>query len=191
MNDRPSTPSELRSGRVRRSAVVQLLAPTLGLEKSREVVAAAARQLGYPDPVTFSLEQAESLLQHLTGAEGIVGVVARYAVNRVGTLVLSDDDEPTDTGIILRPPTHEPGTGSYNRLPTVSMSELVELFASSIDSARASELLRQAADQLKIGPGPWPRPQAVTLLEHLCTLEGMPGVVARYVQPRVLQKLSK
>ncbi len=191
MNDRPSTPSDHRNGRVRRSALVQLLAPTLGVEKSREVVAAAAKHLGFPDPVTFSLEQAESLLQHLAGIEGIVGVVARFAVNRVGSLVVADDDEPTDTGIVVRPPAYEVSTGSYNRMPTITMGELVELFASSLDAAKATELLRHAAEHVGVGPGPWPRPQVVTLLEHLCTVEGMPGVVARYVQPRVLQKLSK
>ena len=188
MNERPP-PSDRRTGRIGRSALLQLLAPTLGMEKSRDVVAHAARELGFPDPSSFSLDQAEALLQTLGSAEGIVGVVARFAVGRVGSLLEVEDDEPTETGVVLRPPTREAGTGSYTRLPTVSRSEIAALFATTLGPAKADEVLRQAAAHLGLGSGPWVRSQATTLLDHLAAAEGIVGVVARFSQPRVLAKL--
>ena len=192
MNDRPRPPSLIPQGRVRRSALVQLLGATLGEEKSREALAMAAQQLGILDPISFSLEQAEGLLQLLGNEEGIVGVTARFALGRVGSLLTNDDDEPTETGVkVVRPPTSEPSTGSYNRLPTLSLNELVELFAPTLGAAKASEVIRSASGQLGIGAGPWPRPQATRLVDHLAAADGIIGVVARVSQPRVLQKLSK
>jgi hypothetical protein len=185
------SPHAHRPARIGRSALVQLLAPTLGMEKSREVVSSAAKELGLPDPASMTLDQAEALMNRLGTAEGIVGVVARFAVGRLVTLLETENDETTDTGIVVRPPKAEPSTGSYTRLPTVSMNDLVELFATTLGAPRASEVLRAAAAHLALGPGPWPRPQAMTLLDHLSAAEGIVGVVARFSQPRVLQKLSR
>ncbi len=61
-----------------RHELTELLAPTVGLEKSDEVVLEGLRRLGFPLDA-FSLSQGLAVLDHLALTEGLVGVAARFA----------------------------------------------------------------------------------------------------------------
>jgi len=68
----------VRSEAIGREDLAALLAPTLGQEKSEEVIVEALRQLGFPlNPI--SLSQGLAALDQLASTEGIVGVAARFA----------------------------------------------------------------------------------------------------------------
>jgi hypothetical protein len=76
-----SSASGLRAVRgeaLSRSELTDLLAPTLGEEKSDELVLETLRRLGYPLDV-FSLPQGLAVLENLALVEGLVGVAASFA----------------------------------------------------------------------------------------------------------------
>jgi hypothetical protein len=76
-----SSTSGLRSPKndaLARHELTDLLAPTLGQEKSEEAVLEVLRRLGFPLDV-FSLNQALSVLEALASSQGLVGVAARFA----------------------------------------------------------------------------------------------------------------
>jgi hypothetical protein len=58
--------------------VAALLAPSLGAEKAREIVATGAHKLGL-NPTTLSHSQALVLLESIAMMTGLAGVVARFA----------------------------------------------------------------------------------------------------------------
>src|ERR1043165_9858521 len=78
-------PSNADTGRlVWVSDLVPLLSPTIGDEKSGEVIGIAARQLGLAPP--FKPDEARAILRTLAGWAGIVGVAARFATARASTM---------------------------------------------------------------------------------------------------------
>ena len=67
---------------LRRAELTALLAPSLGDEKSGEVIATTIRKLGYREE-DLTLAQALAVLETLTYAGGLVGVAARFAKARL------------------------------------------------------------------------------------------------------------
>ncbi len=63
-------------------SLIEMLAATLGWEKSAEVVNATAQKLGLP-PVVITSAEASTLLAELAKAPGMVGVTARFARSRM------------------------------------------------------------------------------------------------------------
>src|SRR4051794_39413115 len=84
--------------RVARQEIVALLAPTLGLEKSEEVVVGAMRGLGLP---LDAVEQDDvfAILDILGRVAGLIGVAARFARGRLAKLaaVAISQNEANDT----------------------------------------------------------------------------------------------
>jgi hypothetical protein len=68
--------------RLAKTQLVELLAPTLGMEKGAEVIGMAATRLGI-----FSEEldrtQALAVMDSLAGGEDLVGIVAQFAKARL------------------------------------------------------------------------------------------------------------
>jgi hypothetical protein len=64
--------------------IAEILAPTLGWEKSSEVVDAAVERLAL-SRTSLTLEEALSLLAHLARTPGMVGIAARFARSRLDT----------------------------------------------------------------------------------------------------------
>jgi hypothetical protein len=73
---------EIANQRVERVQIVNLLAPTLGEEKSEEVVLAALTRRQLPLD-TLDQKQALTLLEDLAAQHGLVGVTARFAKARL------------------------------------------------------------------------------------------------------------
>lgn len=65
-----------------RGEIAALLAPTIGEEKSNAVVTHALARAGFPREMV-TLSQALDTLENLGGAEGLVGVAARFARMRL------------------------------------------------------------------------------------------------------------
>jgi hypothetical protein len=61
--------------------LIPLLAPAIGVEKARETIESAAARLGV-EAGTLSAEEALAVLDLLAKADGIIGVVARFAKAR-------------------------------------------------------------------------------------------------------------
>ena len=64
-------------------SLIEMLAASLGWEKSAEVVDAAVLRLKYPQ-VLVTPEQASDILAELAKSRGMVGVTARFARSRMG-----------------------------------------------------------------------------------------------------------
>jgi hypothetical protein len=83
----PNSPQSEPPGRSRAfpfERVVDLIAPTLGREKSEEVVGSAAKFLGY-SRVMLTFEHCLAILLVVGSQPGIVGVSARFARSRLLT----------------------------------------------------------------------------------------------------------
>jgi len=75
-------PAQGAAREVTREELSALLAPTVGQERSDEVVHEALRRMGYPLE-RFSHQQGLEVLEALTREEGLVGVAARFAKARL------------------------------------------------------------------------------------------------------------
>lgn len=77
-----AAPAAAPSKRVPTFEITHLLAPALGVEKTREAIAAAAARRGVDIATGLSHAGALAVLDEMTNVEGIVGVVARFAKAR-------------------------------------------------------------------------------------------------------------
>ncbi len=184
-----------------RAELVLSLAPSLGEEKSVEVVNAALAKLGFEDAV-LEPAQVEAVLEHLSAEPGLVGVAARVAKQR--SRVFSDDPTSGSTGesssttrrslrpravdariyessTTLRAPSIPPPTPARIRL-----KDLARMLAPSIGEARGEEVVRDAAMKLGIEGPETSRDRALELLELLATETGVVGVTARFAKARLL-----
>ncbi len=64
-----------------RTELASLLSQNLGTEKANELVSAAARELGFGDPLSTS--QCLEILERVAAQPGLVGIAARFAKSRV------------------------------------------------------------------------------------------------------------
>src|SRR5579859_7716877 len=95
-------PSNADEGRlVWVSDLVPLLSPTLGDEKSAEVIGVASRQLGFAAP--FKQEEARAILRALASWAGIVGVAARFATARASTMFRAVGAGPISSHVESKP----------------------------------------------------------------------------------------
>jgi len=84
VDPRPSPTHQGRTSEpmLSRGEIAALLAPTIGEEKSNAVVTHALARAGFPREMV-TLSQALDTLENLGGAEGLVGVAARFARMRL------------------------------------------------------------------------------------------------------------
>lgn len=94
--------------RISARAVIALLSPTLGWEKSEESVTGAMKLLDLPDEL--DVDQAHAILDLLSRIAGVVGVTARFARSRAdfGRAAAASRDAPPRT--IGRPPASAPSS---------------------------------------------------------------------------------
>jgi hypothetical protein len=78
---RPSQQQKVASPKPTATDLIPLLAPAIGVEKAREAIENGCARLGL-DPKSLTSENAIAVLDLLAKAEGIVGVVARFAKAR-------------------------------------------------------------------------------------------------------------
>jgi hypothetical protein len=160
--------------------LVARLAATIGLEKSREVVASAVQTLGSFD--------ADAVLKIVGKHAGIVGVAARFARTRMAMRAASlfpravGRPEPP-LGLAPGPP--QPG-GELEQTGTIQCRVIIELFASSLGEEASEELVLAGLRQLGIEGQEFDKNTAIRLLGALATLPGLPGIAARFAKARVI-----
>lgn len=177
--------------KIKKSQLVGLLAPTLGQEKSESLVNAAARVLGMQIGEDLRVEQAYEIIERLSIADGIVGVVARFVKTR-GELDELADHAPSSK----RPGVHglamsTPGGGipiarTGFAEPRLPLEELVHYLAPALGDEKAREAVATYAAQIgALGPDVT-RAQADAMLEHMSQADGILGVVASFAKARFL-----
>ena len=161
-------PTMLPPRHVEVSEIVALLSPTLGQEKSRDVVEQALRQLGVGDG-DVPPRTATAVLDLLAPTPGLIGVAARFARLR----------GPFQGPSSIAPPA--PGPSAARR----PCPDIVSLLAQSLGQEKSVEVVTAACQKL----GLWNREDestAILVLDELARAPGPVGVVARFVKMRLM-----
>jgi hypothetical protein len=164
-----------------------LLASALGQDKSDEVVATAARSVGAVRP-TFSGPEIHAVFDVLVKAEGLVGVVARFAVSRGDVDKLIARASPPQSIVIGRPrfevDTQSTAPASGPPTPTV---DLIPLLAPALGAETARDAIEAAAARrgVDVATG-LSHSGALAVLDEMARIEGIVGVVARFAKARFL-----
>ena len=168
--------------------VAVLLASALGQEKSYEVVATAARALNITR-TGFTGDDVRAIFDALVKAEGLVGVVARFAVSRGDVRKLIAMAPAPDGGAVAaRPEPHSRGDARAARSsgspPAV---DIVHLIAPALGVEKAREAIESAAARrgIDLSRG-LSHDAALSVLDEMTKVEGIVGVVARFAKARFL-----
>jgi hypothetical protein len=209
----------LVSGHIPLLELVALLAPTLGQEKSHDVVEEAARALGITaDEVETAV--ALRLLEALGKESGIVGVAARFARQRFESRPAAEnanaqEEPPISSGPSSAPssaPSSSPtsaassaassggpssgprriGGPRHGSTPkrTVERHSLVALLAPTLGQEKAEDVVVGALRLLGLPEDNLDQRQALAMLEQLAGVPGLVGVTARFAKARVILLFS-
>jgi hypothetical protein len=188
--------------------LAELLAPTLGWEKSLEVVDAAASRLGL-SPNELSVHQGLSVLDELARTPGMVGIAARFARSRldanrapppaaamastgpISARIPRSSPHAADvaSGARSAPRPAEPPASSTART-TVTAGEVAALLSSAMGAEKATETVLNAARRLGFAPERLDKVQAIALLDHLAAEPGIVGLCARFGKARLILRFA-
>jgi hypothetical protein len=175
--------------RVERRKLVGLLARTLGLEKSEEVVLAAARKLHIALGEDLTVAQALAILDDLAETPAIVGVVARVVKARGELQELAEPSQPPPSHPSSAPPSSRPSGAPSGAVPVrLTRDDLMALLAPALGEARSAEAIAAFAPKAGATGPDFSRAQAAKMLELMSAAEGMLGVVASFARARFLLK---
>jgi hypothetical protein len=174
---------------IKRSQLVGLLTPTLGLEKSDAQIVTAARELGISLSHEIRVDHVLLILDKLGTADGLVGVAARFVRAR-GELEALIGAPPAS----LRPhapllPT--PALGLPVMRPVaarVPLEEIAMFVAPALGDVVARESVGKHAAALGVQGPDASRADAAQILDAMSKVEGMIGVVASFAKARFLLK---
>jgi hypothetical protein len=181
-----STTAPSRSGTITVRSLIEMLASSLGWEKSAEVVDAAVLQLNYP-PVLITPEQASDVLAELAKRRGMVGVSARFARSRMGL----PGPSSAATGRTPRPAAAlsndvAPASSRRSRARSIFIGELVELLSGPVGHERAEEAVLDALRRLRLPSRALARNQTLAVLDDLASRTGPVAVSARFAKARAI-----
>jgi hypothetical protein len=167
--------------------LMELLAPTLGWEKSSEVVSVALsrRALSHGD---IAIEDALSLLDELAQRAGMVGIAARYASTRLSAQRATTDAPPPPSG--GAPSSGVLPASSRSRPLAVDMKDIAALFSSALGRGQSEEVLSAAARKLGLPGDRLDKAQAMTLVDHLASEPGAVGLCARFAKARLILRFA-
>jgi hypothetical protein len=165
-------------------SLIEMLAASLGWEKSSEVVDAAVLRLKYP-PVLITPEQASEILAELAKSRGMVGVTARFARSRMGLPVApaaasraSSRGSSTSSEVT---PTSRKGMAQ-----SILLGELVKLLTGSVGQDRAEEAVLDAIRRLRLPSRALSRNQTLAVLDDLASRTGPMAVTANFAKARAI-----
>lgn len=180
-----TAPSPSSSMTVR--SLIEMLASSLGWEKSAEVVDAAVLRLKYP-PVLITPAQASDILAELSKAPGMVGVTARFARTRMG--LAGSTPAPTNRTSGLRSPTSNdnapPPSSRKNAARSIFMAEVVGLISGAVGQERAEEAVLDAVRRLRLPSRALSRNQTLAVFDDLASRTGPVGLAARFAKARAI-----
>jgi hypothetical protein len=167
-----------------REQLTRLLASALGQEKSEEVISSAARAQGLSS-LSFSPDEVREIFHLLAKAEGLVGVVARFALSRgdieavLAEAPISSRDarearETTDAATVAHAETK------------ATVGDILLLLAPALGTEKARDATAEAAARLGLDLTNLTRDEAILLLDDMANVEGIVGVVARFAKARFL-----
>jgi hypothetical protein len=162
---------------ISKDELTKLLAAALGQEKSEEVVISTARSLGITPP-WFSASEVRTLFATLSKADGLIGVVARFAVSR--------GDVDTLVARALTQSARDSGTREVAKPTRAVAVDLLPLLAPALGTEKARDAVTTTAQRLRFDPQSLSREQALAVLDELAGSEGIVGVVARFAKARFL-----
>jgi len=171
--------------------IAVLLASALGQDKSDEVVATAARAAGISRTAYLS-DDIRGIFDRLVKAEGLVGVVARFAVSRgdVEKLIARVPKQPTKK----KPKAGGPGASSADReaaspqsLPPSVAIDIMHLIVPALGIEKSRDAVAQAAARCGVDMSSGlTYSGALAVLDEMTKVEGIVGVVARFAKARFL-----
>jgi hypothetical protein len=160
---------------ITRDDVAALLAAALGEDKSEEVVASAVRAAGVTR-ADYASDDIRGIFDALVKAEGLVGVVARFAVSR-------GDVEK----LVARIPRKAPDAASPRSLPPSVAIDIMHLIVPALGASSARDAIEQAAARCGIDlSSGLTYKGALAVLDEMTKVEGIVGVVARFAKARFL-----
>ena len=190
---------------ISREDLALALAPSLGEEKSVEVVLGALGKLGF-DAQVLAPAQVDAVLDLLATEPGLVGVAARVAKQR--SRVFADDPASGQSGESssgsgrrsLWPRTGIDGriyeSSSSMRAPSLPPSEpskvrvkdIVRMIAAAVGDAKSDDAVKGILGRLGITGTELTQDQALQVFEILTKEPGSLGVTARFAKARLILK---
>lgn len=168
-------------------ALAALMAPTLGWERSLEVVTGAARRLGFKES-SIGADERKVILEDLSLEPGLVGVTARYVLSR--TSISKPEMQATSPPSSRRPTLPPESSASARLAATIGVHEVVAQLASLMGHDKAERAVVAGLRLLALPRERLEHDQLARLLDDLCRQEGHTGSSARFVKPRILAKLG-
>jgi hypothetical protein len=164
-----------------------LLASALGQDKSDEVIAAAARSLGLPR-VAFSGEEVRAIFEVLAKAEGLIGVIARFATSRGDVDRLVAREARRSLPVASGPLDPLIGRPAPTGLPKVCprVFDLTPLLAPALGAEKARDAIVSAAEFRGLDASGLSHASALVVLDEIAKIGGIVGVVARFAKARFL-----
>jgi len=165
-------------------SLIEMLAASLGWEKSAEVVDAAVMRLKYPQ-VLVTPEQASDILAELAKSRGMVGVTARFARSRMGLPIPSAASSRASSS---GPTTSKAVAATSNRgmARSILIGELVKLLSGTEGQERAEEAVLDAIRRLRLPSRALSRNQTLAVLDDLASRTGPMAVTANFAKARAI-----
>jgi len=169
------------------NTVVGLLSPTLGAEKSADVVFSAAKRLGFPES-GITGAQAMAILDELSRVTGIVGVTARFAKQRTDFSRFAGASPARRS--TLPPPPAEPLRSSRPPPNRLAVSDLAGLLAHTVGQEKSEEAIAAVASRMGFLTDTLARAEAIAVFEELSKQPGIVGITARFTKGRIGAKFG-
>jgi hypothetical protein len=194
------------------SHLAELLAPTLGWEKSSEVVESAAIRLGLSPGRALRVDQALAVLDELARTPGMVGIAARFARSRLEarTSAAAAPAAPRSPDAAAASASAEPlsrrSASPFHEGPksqrlddpvssrstgtSISTREIAALLSSALGTDKAQEVVAAAAARLGLSSDRLDKAHAIALLDHLAAEPGVVGLCARFGKARLILRFA-
>jgi hypothetical protein len=172
---------------ITRQDIAVLLAPALGQDKSDEVVAFAARAAGITR-ASYLGDDVRGIFDRLVKAEGLVGVVARFAVSRGDVeRLIARTPKQAPAVQVGRPNFGAAMHSSPQSAPASVTVDIMHLIVPALGTEKARQAIQQAAARrgVDVATG-LSYNGALAVLDEMANVEGIVGVVARFAKARFL-----
>jgi hypothetical protein len=177
-------------------SIAALLAPTLGWEKSSDMIAVVMRRLGMRDGA-LTAAQGYAILDELADEPGIAGVTARFVRTRadfgrrLGPASERHPRRPLPDRVEGPPSSRAPvPTPPRPIKPTLPVQEIALLLAHTMGREKSVEAIGAGVRRLGLPEEHLDRDQAGALFEDLAGQEGLVGITARFAKARLILKFG-
>jgi hypothetical protein len=162
-----------------------LLTSALGQDKSDEVIVSTARTLGIARSA-YTADDVRAIFDKLVKAEGLVGVVARFAVSRGDVDKLIARAPKVLPPVQVGRPQFRVGTSAAPPASTERV-DLMHLLAPALGAEKARDAIEHAASRRGVDFATGlSHAGALAVLDEMTKVEGIVGVVARFAKARFL-----